>query len=99
MRRTRFIALSFCAFLLCSMALDAQESVVRQINEIGKFDRWCLREVKESGIIGGQTKYLYEFYGNQDTLVTGKTPFKAPEGYLWRTNNVLAIVAGVVTAL
>lgn len=78
------------------MTLDAQESVVRQINEIGRFDRWCLREVKESGIIGGQTKYLYEFYGNQDTLVTGKTPFKAPEGYVWRTNNVLAIVAGVV---
>lgn len=96
MRRTRFIALSFCAFLLCSMTLDAQESVVRQINEIGRFDRWCMREVKESGIIGGQTKYLYEFYGNQDTLVTGKTPFKAPDGYLWRTNNVLAIVAGVV---
>ncbi len=96
MRRTRFIALSFCAFLLCSMNLDAQESVVRQINEIGRFDRWCMREVKESGIIGGQTKYLYEFYGNQDTLVTGKTPFKAPDGYLWRTNNVLAIVAGVV---
>lgn len=78
------------------MNLDAQESVVRQINEIGRFDRWCMREVKESGIIGGQTKYLYEFYGNQDTLVTGKTPFKAPDGYLWRTNNVLAIVAGVV---
>ena len=96
MRRTRFIALSFCAFLLCSMNLDAQESVVRQINEIGRFDRWCMREVKESGIIGGQTKYLYEFYGNQDTLVTGKTPFKAPDGYLWRTNNVIAIVAGVV---
>lgn len=78
------------------MNLDAQESVVRQINEIGRFDRWCMREVKESGIIGGQTKYLYEFYGNKDTLVTGKTPFKAPDGYLWRTNNVLAIVAGVV---
>ncbi len=76
--------------------LGAQETVVKAINEFGKFDRWCLREVKESGIIGGRTKYLYEFYGNQDTLVTNKEPFKAPEGYLWRTNNVLAIVAGVV---
>lgn len=96
MRRTRFIALSLSALLLCTAALHAQDSVVRQINEIGKFDKWCLREVKESGIIGGQTKYLYEFYGDQDTLVTGKTPFKAPAGYLWRTNNVLAVVAGVV---
>ncbi len=76
--------------------LSAQENIVKAINDFGKFDRWCLREVRESGLIGGHTKYLYEFYGNQDTLVTNKEPFKAPEGYLWRTNNVLAIVAGVV---
>lgn len=86
------------AFLLIVSVSEsgAQENVVKTINEVGKFDDWCMREVRESGIIGGQTKYLYEFYGDQDTLVTGKTPFKAPEGYLWRTNNVLAIVAGVV---
>ncbi len=82
--------------LSVSTYVSAQESVVKAINSFGKFDNWCLREVKESGLIGGKTKYLYEFYGDQDTLVTGKTPFKAPEGYLWRTNNVLAIVAGVV---
>lgn len=88
----------FSAFLLIASVSEsgAQENVVKTINEVGKFDDWCMREVRESGIIGGQTKYLYEFYGDQDTLVTGKTPFKAPEGYLWRTNNVLAIVAGVV---
>lgn len=96
MRRTRLIALYLFAFLYSASGLNAQESIVKKINEIGKFDRWCLREIKESGIIGGQTKYLYEFYGNQDTLVTGKTPFKAPKDYLWRTNNVLAVVAGVV---
>ena len=77
-------------------SLRAQENIVKKINEVGRFDNWCVREIKESGLIGGQTKYLYEFYGSQDTLVTGKTPFKAPDGYLWRTNNVLAIVAGVV---
>lgn len=96
MRRTRLFALSFCAIFIAAFTLDAQESTVRKINEGGRFDKWCVREVKESGIIGGQTKYLYEFFGNQDTLVTGKTPFKAPDGYMWRTNNVLAIVAGVV---
>ena len=79
---------------MCS--LYAQDDIVRRINEGGRFDNWCVREVKESGIIGGKTKYLYEFYGDQDTLLTGKTPFVAPEGYVWRTNNVLAIVAGVV---
>ncbi len=96
MRRTRFIALTICAFLSVSFSLRAQESIIKAINEYGKFDKWCLREVKESGLIGGKKKYLYEFYGNQDTLVTNKEPFKAPEGYIWRTNNVLAIVAGVV---
>ncbi len=96
MRRTRFYALSICVMLSVSLHLNAQESVVKAINDFGKFDSWSLREVKESGLIGGKTKYLYEFYGNQDTLVTNKEPFRAPEGYLWRTNNVLAIVAGVV---
>ena len=96
MRRTRLFALSLCAILYVAPGLRAQENVVRKINDFGRFDDWCLREVKESGIIGGKTKYLYEFYGDQDTLATGKTPFKAPKDYLWRTNNVLAIVAGVV---
>lgn len=96
MRRTRLFALSFCVILIAASDISAQESVVEMVNRIGRFDNWCVRQVKESGIIGGNTKYLYEFYGDQDTLVTGKTPFEAPEGYLWRTNNVLAIVAGVV---
>lgn len=96
MRRTRLFALSLVAFVLSAFGLRAQESVVRLINETGRFDKWCVREIKESAIIGGQTEYLYEFYGDQDTLVTGKRPFKSPEDYLWRTNNVLAVVAGVV---
>lgn len=97
MRRTRFFSLSLWA-LLAVHAADAQDDskTVRLINSVGKFDDWSLREVKESGLIGGHTKYLYEFYGDQDTVVTNKTPFSAPSGYIWRTNNVLAIVAGVV---
>lgn len=83
------------AFFYCA-ELHAQESVVKMINDYGTFDRWSMREVKESGIIGGATKYLYEFYGDRDTTVTNKEPYEAPEGYLWRTNNVLAIVAGIV---
>ena len=75
----------------------AQDSVVRMINDGGKFDSWCVREIEESALIGGQTKYLYEFFGSPaDTLKTGKQPFSAPDGYLWRTNNVLAVVAGIV---
>ena len=97
MRRTRLFNLSLTIFLISSFSSYAQQETIDNINSYGTFDRWCVREINESGIIGGQTKYLYEFYGNPtDTLRTGKAPFKAPEGYMWRTNNVLAIVAGVV---
>lgn len=87
----------FMVFLAICADMPAQDDVVRKINEYGTFDRWCQREIKESGLIGGATKYLYEFYGNpSDTLHTGKKPFEAPDGYMWRTNNVLAVVAGIV---
>ena len=96
MRRTRLCCLSFLLAFLAAANSNAQSDMVKRINEYGKLDQWCVREVKESGIIGGETATLYEFYGNQDVTFTGKTPFSAPDGYIWRTNNVLAIVAGVV---
>lgn len=88
--------MSLLAAILFTVSARAQQSVVDAINSYGTFDSWSMRQVKESGIIGGVTKTLYEFYGDQESVFTGKTPFEAPEGYLWRTNNVLAIVAGVV---
>lgn len=96
MRRTRLYRLSLLWTVFAVNLLHAQTDVVGLINEYGKFDNWSVREIKESGLIGGKTRYLYEFYGDQDTTYTGKTPYKSPEGYLWRTNNVLAVVAGVV---
>ena len=72
----------------------AQEQTVGLLNSYGTLDSWSVREIKESGIIGGNTKYLFEFFGDRDTTAT-KEPFEAPEGYLWRTNNVMAVVAGV----
>ena len=96
MRRISHLITLLMAFILFTVNAYAQQSVVDAINGYGTFDSWSMRQVKESGLIGGATKTLYEFYGNQETVFTGKTPFTAPEGYLWRTNNVLAIVAGVV---
>ena len=97
MRRTRLFSLSSAIILLSTISTNAQNKIIDQINSYGNFDRWCGREIEESGIIGGHTRYLYEFFGEPtDTLRTGKQPFTAPEGYVWRTNNVLAVVAGVV---
>ena len=95
MRRILF-SLSLTALLSLCADLHAQDNIVRMINDYGTFDRWSVREVKESGLIGGNKEYLYEFFGDRDTTVTNKQPYEAPEGYIWRTNNVLAIVAGVV---
>ena len=80
MRRTRLFLLIVASLTCSSVTSYAQQSIVEQINEAGKFDSWSVREIEESPIIGGDTKYLYEFYGNPaDTLRTGKQPFAAPE--------------------
>lgn len=95
MKITRLVVL-MAGLVLCGQ-MRAQEDVVKLINEYGKFDTWCRREVKESGLIGGNIEHLYEFYGDTTEIhKTGKTPFSAPKDYLWRTNNVLAVVAGIV---
>lgn len=95
MRRTIiFFLTAIVSFSLYPSDLPAQESITEAIASYGTFDSWSVREVKESTIIGGKTARLYEFYGNQEVTET-REPYVAPEGYLWRTNNVLAVVAGV----
>ena len=63
------------------------------IGECGALN-WIVREIHESGIIGGNTKWLYEL-GPSDTIV-GNTAFRNMGGSPWATSNVMAKVAGVV---
>lgn len=95
MRRTSLRFLTIACLFLLTFYVHAQNRIVDCLNHFGTFDKWCIREIKESAVIGGQVKHLYEFYGNCDTLRT-KEPFAAPYGYYWRTNNVMAIISGVV---
>lgn len=60
----------------------------------GDMDNWIVREIHESGIIGGNTKWLYEL-GPSDTIV-GNTAFRNMGDSPWATSNVMAKVAGVV---
>ena len=60
----------------------------------GDMDNWIVREIHESGIIGGNTKWLYEL-GPSDTIV-GNTAVRNMGGSPWATSNVMAKVAGVV---
>ena len=59
----------------------------------GNFDQWLVRHVKESGIIGGDTKTLYHiapngtWNNNNPSLGTGGTP--------WACSNVMAKVSGI----
>lgn len=97
MRRILLSAVAICA----CFAAFAQDNakIVQQINAYGTLDRWTVREITESKLIGGKTKYLYEFFGNpKDTIrYEGKKSkaFYAPSYYHWRTNDVYANVAGI----
>ena len=60
----------------------------------GDMDRWVVRHIKESGIIGGNTKTLYEIGPNR--TIDGNTPYTNLGGSPWGTSNVMAKVMGVV---
>lgn len=61
----------------------------------GNMDKWKVRVVDESFIIGGNTKYLYEIMSG-DTL-KNNTPYKRTLSP-WATSTVMAKVSGVVKA-
>lgn len=72
--------------------VNAQEQVVPFT--YGDMDQWVVRQIHESAIIGGKTKYLYEI-GPRDTIV-GNTAYRNRGGSPWANSNVMAKVAGVV---
>lgn len=72
--------------------LVGQEKVVPFA--FGDMDQWVVREIQESGIIGGNKKHLYEL-GPADTIV-GNIAYQNRGGSPWANSNVMAKVAGVV---
>lgn len=60
----------------------------------GDMDQWVVREIQESGIIGGNKKHLYEL-GPTDTII-GNKAYHNRGGSPWANSNVMAKVAGVV---
>lgn len=80
-------------FISVAFIGEAQNSTVTQIAKWGQFDTWRVRKIKESGIIGGNTRFLYEI-ATGDTI-HGAVPYINPKGNVWSTSNVLAIVKGI----
>lgn len=89
MKHITIIAL-LAPLLACALGANAQR--VEKL-KFGDMDNWVTRQVKESRIIGGNTKTLYEV-GPTQTIADGK-PYTNTGGSPWGTSNVMAKVAGV----
>lgn len=76
------------AILLGTLASSAQTVPLKY----GNFDNWVTRNIKESSIIGGNTKTVYAIGPNQ-TL--GTKPYTPLGGSPWATSNVMAKVMGI----
>ena len=72
--------------------MNAQERVVPI--KYGDMDQWITRKIHESGIIGGETKLLYEVGPTQE--IDGNIPYINKGGSPWGTSNVMAKVVGIV---
>lgn len=59
----------------------------------GNFDSWVTRHIKESAVIGGATKTLYEI--GPTSTVNGNTAYTNKGGSPWATSNVMAKVSGI----
>lgn len=90
---TVFYAISLVLFLLPAGRMAAQCQGAKDIEEWGTFDNWVVREFKESAVIGGKMRYLYET-AKGDTI-KGRVPYKNAPHCVWANSNVFAVVSGV----
>lgn len=80
------------AAMLAATAHDATAQQ-RVLLKNGDMNQWVTRNVKESGIIGGKTKTLYEIAPAMTW--PQNSPYKNHGGSPWGTSNVLAKVSGI----
>lgn len=80
--------------LICSSAI-AFSAAAQSVEPIkfGNMDNWVTRNIKESSVIGGKTKQLYEIAPT--TTINGDKPYSNMGGSPWATSNVMAKVCGV----
>lgn len=78
--------------MVLPIGMAAQEKVVPL--KYGDMEQWITRKIHESGIIGGETKLLYELGPQQE--IDGNTPYINLGGSPWGNSNVMAKVMGIV---
>ena len=86
----RLLMTGFVAFF-SSLSLMAQHKV--EMIPFGDMDQWVDRQIKESSIIGGNTKNVYAI--GPTTVIKGDQVYKNMGGSPWATSNVMAKVAGI----
>ena len=92
MKMIRFISgkLLLCV-VVASVVMSAQAA---DKLKYGDFNSWVIRNIKESSVLGGNTKTLYEIGPNQ--TIEGAKAYTNLGGSPWATSNVYAKVMGVV---
>ena len=83
------MAIVSAMFFLKTAAQERVEPIL-----YGNMDHWVVRNIKESGIIGGSAKTLYEI--GPSRTIDGNIPYKNMGKSPWATSNVMAKVMGVV---
>ncbi len=101
MRTNRFLIL----FLLVALVTQAQERI--EMIPYGDFESWTEKQIKESALIGGQTKTLYKIGGSWsssnaharalgvDKVSVSVTPERRGEGYCCRMESTLESVKAI----
>lgn len=81
---------------LTALILSAQTSTALRLEPIkyGNMENWVTRNIKESAIIGGKPKVIYEIAPTQ--VINGNKAYQNLGGSPWATSNAYAKVCGVV---
>ena len=87
----RILSMTMSLCLTCTMGAQSAEKIVPI--KYGNMDNWVIRNIKESGIIGGNKKVVYAV--GPSMTINGNTPYTNKGGSPWGTSNVLAHVSGI----
>ena len=83
------------AILLSALIiLGLGSASAQELIKYGDFNSWITRNIKESAVLGGNTKTIYEIGPTQ--TINGAKPYSNLGGSPWATSNVYAKVMGVV---
>lgn len=93
MRRKNILFCLFMVLLAGTPALYAQQDSVVEVLPFGDMNQWIDRQIKESSIIGGETKHVYAI--GPTGVIEGDEAYRNQGGSPWATSNVMAKVAGV----